>query len=145
MTNTIENKAKFFALYWGQKLHISHGETYKIDYDSFISAWDTDPDDYLELTPLSQISDEDAFICATIKIGGAMNFINCKVKRNDKYGIWVKLNRENGSKEFYLDFNIPEVYDYLRSEGYALPYMGLSIEKLVEYGWIKLKNEYNGR
>ena len=28
----------------------------------------------------------------------------------------------------------PEAYDYLRSKGYALPWMGLSVEKLIEYG-----------
>ena len=30
------------------------------------------------------------------------------------------------------------VYDFLRSKGYALPWMGLSVEKLVEYGWVVL-------
>ena len=29
--------------------------------------------------------------------------------------------------------------DYFRSKGYALPYMDLSVEDLVKYGWVKLK------
>ena len=29
--------------------------------------------------------------------------------------------------------------DYLRSKGYAPPYMDLSVEDLVEYGLVKLK------
>jgi hypothetical protein len=29
-------------------------------------------------------------------------------------------------------------HQYLVSKGYALPYMGLSVEQLIEYGWIKL-------
>ena len=29
--------------------------------------------------------------------------------------------------------------DCLRSKGYALPYMDLSVDNLIEYGWIKLK------
>lgn len=29
--------------------------------------------------------------------------------------------------------------DYLRSKGYVLPYMDLSVEDLIEYNWVKLK------
>lgn len=28
--------------------------------------------------------------------------------------------------------------DYFRAKGYALPFMGISVNKLIEYGWIKL-------
>lgn len=31
-----------------------------------------------------------------------------------------------------------KVADYLRSKGYALPYMGISVEDQIKYGWIKL-------
>ena len=38
------------------------------------------------------------------------------------------------------NFNIEQYeIDYLRSKGYALPYMDLSVEDLISYGWIKLK------
>ena len=30
-------------------------------------------------------------------------------------------------------------HQLLRSKGYALPYIGLTVEKQIEYGWIKLK------
>lgn len=30
------------------------------------------------------------------------------------------------------------IVDFLRSKGYAIPWMGLSVAKLVEYGWLKL-------
>jgi len=32
-----------------------------------------------------------------------------------------------------------EAVDFLRSKGYALPFMGLSVDELVNYGWIKFK------
>lgn len=35
--------------------------------------------------------------------------------------------------------NWMQVVDFLRSKGYVLPWMGLSVEQLVEFGWIKLK------
>lgn len=31
-----------------------------------------------------------------------------------------------------------EIYDYLRSKGYAVPWNGITVEELVELGWIKL-------
>ena len=30
--------------------------------------------------------------------------------------------------------------DYLRSKGYALPWLGLSVEEMIEAGWIKIKS-----
>lgn len=30
------------------------------------------------------------------------------------------------------------IVDFLRSKGYAIPYMGLSVDKLVDYGWVAL-------
>lgn len=34
---------------------------------------------------------------------------------------------------------IDTAIDYLRSKGYALPYLGISVEEQIEFGWIKLK------
>ena len=49
----------------------------------------------------------------------------------------------NSVKELFQEFDDLELSiktgDYFRSKGYALSYMGLSVEDLVEYGWIKLK------
>ena len=38
-----------------------------------------------------------------------------------------------------LSVKMANTVDYLRSKGYALPWMDLSVEDLVKYGWIKLK------
>ena len=54
--NTLENKAKFFAQYWGQHLIIMGSFLRIIDHVTLDSV---ENDDYLELKPLSQISDED--------------------------------------------------------------------------------------
>ena len=106
--NTLENKRKFFAQYWGQKilLHV-------IDVDDILLLLNNEIDNdiknwLLYLKPVSQISDEDA-----INLGYG-------------YASHLKSN---------LDRNI----DQLRNLGYTLPWMDLSVEDLVEYGWIKLK------
>ncbi|GAB3177498.1 hypothetical protein [Telluribacter humicola] len=34
-----------------------------------------------------------------------------------------------------------EAYDYLKSKGYAVPFMGYSVEELIEAGWIQIRKE----
>jgi len=31
--------------------------------------------------------------------------------------------------------------DYLRSKGYAVDWMGLTVNQMINYGWIKLQEE----
>lgn len=107
MENTKENKAKFFAQYWGQEVayvcypqeepHIWVLQDYNINHT-----------DHLQLKPLSSVTDEDA-----IKLG----YGNAK----------------------HLLSNILYNRDELRQLGYALDWCGLSVEKQIEYGWVKLK------
>jgi hypothetical protein len=48
-----------------------------------------------------------------------------------------KLIRENSKAEATK----ASVVDYLRSKGYALPFLGMSVEEQINLGWIKLKEE----
>ena len=120
--NTLENKAKFFSQYFSQHvLYFSSDFLRKIDNLTLDSI---ENDDFLELKPLSQISDEDA-----IEIS----------KEYPAFGSDIR----NSVKELFQEFDVLELSiktgDYLRSKGYALPWMDLSVEDLVEYGWVKLK------
>ena len=156
MENTLENKAKFFAQYFGQHvLYFSSDFLRKIDNLTLDSIED---DDFLELKPLSQISDEDTIEVAKLvspmlfegrgKNGGHY------IDKSETWWYSVKHNGKTLMVDIDLDgyvFEYDEVdeykrpsrsligTDYLRSKGYALPYMDLSVEDLVEYGWIKLK------
>jgi hypothetical protein len=126
MENNIENKARFFALYWGQ-------EVYALDYSGgVIGKWENSfpvikkyykendiKETYLLLKPLSAITDEDS-----IKVGYVGNFHFL-----DAYKSQFKLNT----------FSV-KAADYLRSKGYALPWMDLSVDNLLKYGWVKLIN-----
>ena len=113
---------------------------------------------YLELTPLSEISDEDAIEVAKI----VSSSINCKYyKRNLKSDYWCYVSCLNTNAEVriwfnsckisfcnvyetsvsLIDGNILQAYDYLLSKGIALPFHDLSVEDLINYGWIKLKTK----
>ena len=116
-----ENKAKFFALYWGQKvikddvsqlLYVS--PNINLEHDSW----------YLNLKPLSSISDEDRNVVST--------YYNTNLIKIDEYGGFEPWY--DGNFKPWRSIQI----DYLRSKGYALPWMGLSVEEIVEAGWIKL-------
>ena len=94
------------------------------------------------LTSLSKITDEHARELA--KLNNWMHpsnnpeiYINgfkdkvVKTSESYEYGHFV-------IKEDRLNSNH---FDYLRSKGYALPYLGISVEDQInKYGWIKLKS-----
>lgn len=128
MENTPENKAKFFAQYYGQKV-LNYGLkeltvlTYAyLDYEDIA-------DNYLELKPLSSINDEDAIDCQRIMYGSDFTKEIFSVLSKEKALFEIRLSAQNSN--YYSDC--------LRSKDYALPWMGLSVDKLIEYGWIKLK------
>ena len=122
MGNTLENKAKFFAIYWGQTIY----QNSKSDLPNVYCVCDLSlkkpfvMDGHLLLTPLSQITDEDA-----LKLSEEVYQSVNEYGFNFYYGGYKSLTSED--------------VDYLRSKGYALPWMGLSVEQLVSSGWIKLK------
>ena len=113
-----ENKAKFFAQYWGQKVvsHLEYPDLSTNTIDGALIKKYSEEDYFLILKPLSSISDEDArFICSLHKV------ISTDYK-------WL-----------FLGINLSGYdVDYLRLKGYAVPAFGLSVEEMVEAGWIKL-------
>lgn len=135
LENTLSNKAKFFAQYFKQKVlyrESPHDELIWVHGDE-LEMFPPDEDEaedivYLELTPLQNITDEDA-----IEI--------CKIL-NEQYSKHTRQALVESFNEALLDkkFSIPiEMTDFLRSKSYALPYLGLSINEQIEYGWITLK------
>ena len=135
MGNILENKEKFFAQYWGQKiaffqLGLEVGE-FTIKMDSEFQALLNKPEyglekAFIKLKPLSDITDED------LKVIGLDNHIN---KTESIYKDANHFLKEIEHMGFFTQFES----DFLRSKGYVLPWMGLSVDKLIEYGWVKLK------
>lgn len=139
-------KCRFFAQYlmqrvWryshsnGEKvlLYIDKNTMYNKGYQGILHS-------FLELKPITEISNEDAIECAKmfkwLQITENPELWNHPVtkekvvKMNDhwKYGICI-LSIEN--------LNINQI-DYLRSKGYALPFMEHSVDELVKMGWVQL-------
>jgi hypothetical protein len=109
-----ENKVKFFALYWGQEI-LSNG------IEIGANVGDCEEEMFLLLKPLSSITDEDAEV------------IDLTSEDYNEDG-WV-------DKDGLFYFWAFQDVDYLRSKGYALPWMGLSVEEMCEAGWIRLTEQ----
>lgn len=138
--NTLENKERFFALYFKQDvLRISQYPSVKIQINSdtiFDRVYNTDC--YLQLKPLESISDEDAIVFFDIvwaKVGSHKDKPNdFKIEFGKDWALSPTIERYG-----LIPTGLFHGVDWLRSKCYALPWMGLSIQDLIDYGWIKLK------
>ena len=129
--NTLENKAKFFAQYWGQHLIIMGSFLRIIDH---VTLCNIENDDILQLKPLSKISDEYCILIFNKFFPNAIKYSNAEKIYDIKSSI-----KSNFSEDVIIDEDFIFYTDFMRSKGYALPYIDLSVEDLIEYGWIKLE------
>lgn len=131
-----ENKAKFFAQYWGQDVLCS--EMYG-DGGTVYSATMKDSsikNEWLELKPLSSISDEDAIEVAKIFNIGHLRGTTVSLIKSILSALDGSTNKSE-TTEFVL--NWINALDFLRDRGYLVPFLGLSCEELIEDGWAKYK------
>ena len=116
--NWYDIKLRFIAQYWGQNVGEYVGRN-----DATINMNTINQIKSLFLKPLSKITKDD------------LEFIY----QNEK------INTPIDGKDIFLtdklaNFAESDVYltDYLRSQGYALPFMECSIDDMISFGWIKL-------
>lgn len=133
MENTLHNKRKYFKIYQGQKILKDKIFNLRPKLNIFIN--DTDDNDYLELLPLNLINDELLLRCyhlhnAHIAYDNTMDFSSPIVMAR----LWF----ENGGENDII--NTPQTRECVISEGYAVPCLGLSIDELIKYGWLVLKD-----
>lgn len=136
MENSIENKIAFMAQYYGQYVLRSYFPEQtglsKIDGMCF-HIQHLLMNGYLELKRLPDLTDKDA-----LNIAGILKW--------NHYTDEGKIKQVKNFIDSYLDYhstNISpneyfEVLDYLRSNAYAVPYNGMTVEQQVEYLWVKI-------
>lgn len=129
MENNLENKIKFFAQYILQNVAketkypdsptIRPITVFRIGFD-YVSFY------HLELKSIEEISDSDMELIFSIDgqhpTKTAVDFL-----------------MENLSS--YNAFDVSIIIDNIRANGYAWPYGGLTVKELIDYGWVKLKND----
>jgi len=128
-------KSRFFAQYFGVRV-FQNELNKKYDYPNYSypltieKDFNKETNEFLELKPLSKITDEDAL--SAIKI--------FKVYRK-KDGVFITEHSHiENIKTIFLDIPVwrLDVADFLRSKGYAVPFMEYSIEDLISFGWVQL-------
>lgn len=117
------HQRKFNALYWGQPVGITWVETGSVE----TKPCQAQVAFMLCLKSLSSISDEDCLVLAENALGDNKDQTDLI---NHAKNIIIGLSGSTGFESSKVD--------YLRSKGYALPWMGLTVEEMVEAGWIKL-------
>ena len=138
MENTSENKAKYFAAHWGQKVLILDecNPPYHV-WSRFLDCVQEPRYGIIELINLSQITDEDA-----IEVGRMHGHEDEENLWTDEYLLYV------GKRvmSYFPNYTTPvpvkdllRIADFLRSKGYLLPYHDLSTEELLSRGWAKEK------
>lgn len=128
MENTILNKEKFFALYWGQKV-LNTGVTGGIVILN--SSWNLKhPDFFLQLKSLQSITDEDALEISKI-------FHVNKGKHRVKNGKNIIKSFMNDDVFIGSFGRVGRCHDFLRSKGYLIGYNGLTPDQIISYGWAK--------
>jgi len=156
MENNLQNKAKFFAQYWWQKVFVAKGD------DDTYNNWRPEEFDkvYMLLKPLSDISDEDAIeLCVFLKYN---NYETLSRTETDLTIFEKDVKSYRAIPSIIIDFETGLVewdngeswddnrttgfncyaYDFLRSKGYLLPFNGLSTEELISRGWAVLTSNH---
>lgn len=129
-------KCRFFAQYWEQKVLFFEDKgftSYTINAPNMFGKGITSQLDnaFLKLNHISKITDEDAV--QVMKIHYLKEYdskLNSSIKsmylKNVKYLLVNDFDKLNRS-----------IVDYLRSKGYAVPFMEYSVEDLVSFGWVR--------
>jgi len=157
--NTPEEKAKFFAQYFMQPV-FRNKHWVESEPNETVSAYILNTkmelsEGYLLLTSLKNISDEDAIEVAQLitRFKWNLDFGTKVIKEDNQVRVYYDtvVHGFKHTTTIYDDFfgrnylGDPiqplsgEVYDFLRSKSYLLPYKDLSTEDLIAYGWAKEK------
>lgn len=119
-------KCRFFTQYWGQKV-VAHTEDLKVNGIKEVRYEPRTVINFKEietscivLKPLSKITDEDAI---SMYRGLERNYESANQFLEDYKSIGFLEQSE---------------VDFLRSKGYAVPYMEYSVAELVKMGWVQL-------
>lgn len=147
MENTLGNKAKFFALYLYCPYFFTDilGETHlKKSFDPMlfyrvIGCRDTltlyEAKTCLQLRPLESLDQTECLYIADI-----FDLTEEAIRDTDLLE-WIEaLFTESAGYNIdgYTATEVQKLVDYLRSIGILIPFMGLSVETILQYGWAKI-------
>ena len=135
-------KCRFFAQYYGQEiLKVS-------DFDGKFMKWyilgeilDNIKDyDCILLKHISKISDEECIFIGTEILDIPIGLINYEHKIIYVKNVLINELNKNVSQIGKVNVVYSNFYllDYLRNQGYAVPFLSYSVQNLIDFGWVQL-------
>lgn len=142
----LENKKKFIAQYYNQKILKYKDENFTVLVWGDRLELKEIENTQLLLKSLNKITDEEALeIIEILELEEANYQIDEHQGLTIYIGDWEDFNHYDISDN-YMEFQemkyvkIFHIFQYLQSKGYALPYQGYTVNELIEAGWIILNN-----
>jgi len=128
-------KSRFFAQYFGVRV-FQNELNKKYDYPNYSypltieKDFNKETNEFLELKPLSKATREEVFdtYCKMWEFNENLIESDTAIAKD-----WF----DNYGAQNYVKFN-QEQTDFLRSKGYAVPFMEYSVEDLISFGWVQL-------
>lgn len=130
----IEERTAFFYQYYGQNvMYVGGKRLAKLGF----GGWNVrHPDFFIELTSLSDITDEHAIEVAKLIFSNPAFHTSEHGKRYIRQMITSELEYHG---QYWSFSKVTSILDYLRSQGYLLPFRGYTTQQLIDLGWVKLR------
>lgn len=127
-----KRKRRFFAQYFGIRVFQNElNKQYNCPNYSYPSSiFNKEINEFLQLKPLSKITDEDAV--------GVANIISTTIHDSVSKELVFYYKEDILKDPEVLCFASYKTVDYMQSKGYALPFMEYSVDDLVSLGWVRL-------
>lgn len=122
-------KLQFFAQYFGQDVFFDQADFKVEGLDVLRDSWVEGI--YARLKPLSQINDEDSIEVSKLEAWNYEKNLTAENLQSIKNGIQNMILFKRGAINTHA-------FDFLRSKGYAIPFLGMSVEEMEKLGWIKI-------
>lgn len=130
MENTTENKLKFFALYFGQRVlkNVKSPQVTILNGHFFYYSVPYIENYHLKLRSIDSITNDECVGVYDLLFDfpSAENHVFAKVCK-------IKFLIENEDYSQILT-------DFLRSKGFLVPFMNLTTDQILEFGWAKIKD-----
>lgn len=136
---TKELKERFYAQYIGSGIESPMGIHVNTSWDLPMNAESNYP---LLLRPISSITYEEALELCQI-LDPEIDFSEMEAIRdyNNQLGVsFTDIDFEAAENQI-APVRISFASQYLQSKGFAVPFMGHSVEELISAGWVKLTTE----
>lgn len=142
--NIIENRDRFFALYWGTETFCGGDNHMITNVDPYAVSDTSYPEPHLRLKSILHATQGILLYLASHDGKNLDNVVKCEVlsleRHNNKEYLNLKLHCINGYHSYIHTLSSSQCVDFLRYNGYAVGWLDLSVEDLVDYGWIKILN-----